>query len=755
MSVPRVRRLTCVLVAAALTTTLAPAVTATAEPTPQPHTPPPLSVVPQTPQRESARTASGLRDAGVAEVYQQWRAGEHRSKKGVARNSLRVQLGHADRATAALARKLGATNVETVTDSVVVADVPFEQLQELQDAEPSLAITLPTTVNVVPAEVTAVTATSDSNASGGEIVTTTNAATWHAAGLTGAGVRIGVIDLFDRDAWQDAATAGEVDASRLGGTFCRENGQVCDLWSTGEVHGVAVTEILHDMAPGATVYLASADTLADTRAAIDYFASKGVKIISRSLTSPYDGPGDGTGPSAELVDYAVGKGMAWFNSAGNAGRYLATDGGESFAVGGYWRGRWRDDDGDGWLDFTDPAGVVSSSNLLPVACGFLNGLRWNDWGESRRSDYDLYAYSTSGRLIAQSLANQAKGADPLEGVIGSSPMTGNFNTIDCDDYPVYYLGIKRAATGADTNDVLEILVNSALFYYASTPYSAAHPFADSRNPGAVSIGAVDPVAGGIIADYSSQGPTNDGRIKPDLSAGAGFSSYTYLHADDAGDGSFSGTSASAPVVSGAAALVLQSEPSLTPAKLVAYLKQAAVVDRGKVGADNLYGAGELRLRTAGSFTTTATPPTISGTPQVGLTLTAKPPSDWTPTPTSATYRWFADGSSIAGASGASFTLTAAQLGKRMTVQLMSATRAGYLPVSGSAAVSSATAPVAIGALTTAVPKISGALAAGQKLAVATGTWTTGTKFSYQWYASGTAIKGATKASFTLTKAQNG
>src|SRR5690349_19692034 len=71
------------------------------------------------------------------------------------------------------------------------------------------------------------------------------------------------------------------------------------------------------MAPDAELYIATVGTVSDLQAAINWFASKGVSVITRSLGAAYDGPGDGTGPLASVVNSAIGKGMTWFNSAGN------------------------------------------------------------------------------------------------------------------------------------------------------------------------------------------------------------------------------------------------------------------------------------------------------------------------------------------------------------------------------------------------------------------------------------------------------
>jgi hypothetical protein len=66
-------------------------------------------------------------------------------------------------------------------------------------------------------------------------------------------------------------------------------------------------------------------------------------------------------------------------------------------------------------------------------------------------------------------------------------------------------------------------------------------------------------SGITIAPYSSQGPTNDGRVKPDISAVACVNSASYA------PGCFNGTSASTPVVAGAVALAWAGGAAGTPA----------------------------------------------------------------------------------------------------------------------------------------------------------------------------------------------
>ena len=102
--------------------------------------------------------------------------------------------------------------------------------------------------------------------------------------------------------------------------------------------------------------------------------------------------------------------------------------------------------------------------------------------------------------------------------------------------------------------------------------------------GALTVGAVD--AQGEIASFSSHGPTYDGRIKPDLCA-MGVATY-YASNSQGAYRTGSGTSLATPLITGAAALLLESQPELTPAEIITELKRYA--DRTQ-NPDNRYGWG--------------------------------------------------------------------------------------------------------------------------------------------------------------------
>ena len=91
----------------------------------------------------------------------------------------------------------------------------------------------------------------------------------------------------------------------------------------------------------------------------------------------------------------------------------------------------------------------------------------------------------------------------------------------------------------------------------------------ASSPNAVAVGATC-FSATTPEPYSSRGPTLDGRDKPDVLAPDSVSGATYGASGGCEDG-FAGTSAAAPHVAGAAALIEQRFASLGPAGVQAWL----------------------------------------------------------------------------------------------------------------------------------------------------------------------------------------
>ncbi|ROQ17009.1 hypothetical protein EDF54_0131 [Rathayibacter sp. PhB93] len=144
-------------------------------------------------------------------------------------------------------------------------------------------------------------------------------------------------------------------------------------------------------------------------------------------------------------------------------------------------------------------------------------------------------------------------------------------------------------------------------------------------------------------------------------------------------------------------------------------------------------------------------PTITGTTKVGSTLTAN--SGTWDSGTTLTYQWKKNGGTyISGATAKTYVLKASDAGATITVSVTS-TKTGYSPATKTSAT---TALVTGGVLTGATPTITGTAKVGQTLTAVPGTWSPApVTLSYQWKRGGTAISGATSATYKTVSADAG
>lgn len=144
-------------------------------------------------------------------------------------------------------------------------------------------------------------------------------------------------------------------------------------------------------------------------------------------------------------------------------------------------------------------------------------------------------------------------------------------------------------------------------------------------------------------------------------------------------------------------------------------------------------------------------PKVSGTAQVGQTLTAKAGA-WEPEPVTLAYQWKRDGKAIEGATATTYALQPADAGTKVSVTV-TGSRPGYASV---AKTSAATGDVAKGTLASATPRISGEPRVGAVLKAVPGTWgPDGVGLGYQWKRAGKPIEGATAATYTVQAADAG
>lgn len=146
-------------------------------------------------------------------------------------------------------------------------------------------------------------------------------------------------------------------------------------------------------------------------------------------------------------------------------------------------------------------------------------------------------------------------------------------------------------------------------------------------------------------------------------------------------------------------------------------------------------------------------PTISGTAQVGQTLTAANGA-WTNLPGFA-RQWNRAGTPIGGATDITYVPVTADIGNTLTVSII-ATNAAGLGITATSAATGSVAAAGSVPVNTAVPTISGTAQVDQTLTSTNGSWTQSpTSFTRQWNRAGTPISGATATTYVPVTADIG
>ena len=387
---------------------------------------------------------------------------------------------------------------------------------------------------------------------------------WNDAGYTGQGIKVGVIDTgFSGIQEILGAEVPRVVRARCYTWLGEHTGNLADCG--GGTHGINVSESLMDIAPGATLYISDPQSLSELRNAVDWMISEGVSVINHSRLWSFDGPGDGTSPLSvsplNAIDSAVAAGVVWVNAVGNQAQ-------------GTWFRRGPFDYTTETIDGEEISFLRFSGSEVRNRDSYIGGrleLRWDDSWRGADTDLDLFALTPGTDTISLQSTDLQSGEAwhyPIEWVRSAS----NFD-------------ILIAHRGGPEPDWIQLAGwgPTRLTLNSSGTGSVINP-AESANPGMLAVGAAPWNDVNILSTFSSQGPTPDGRIKPEgVAANCGDTATSTRP--------FCGTSQASPHVAGMAALVRQRFPSYTPAQVVSYLKNEAAQRISSPDPNNTWGHG--------------------------------------------------------------------------------------------------------------------------------------------------------------------
>jgi hypothetical protein len=420
-------------------------------------------------------------------------------------------------------------------------------------------------------------------------------------GINGAGVTVGVLS--------DSALPTQVAAMIASGDLPADTvvlpGQQGP--SNGANEGIAMMEIVHDMAPGARLIFATAFTgVSNFANNILALQAAGAKIIVDDVTYFNEGAFQ-DGPIARAVNEVTAKGALFFSSAANSGSL-------SFGTSGTWEGDFQPGTvapplGTGTVHNFGTAGAPQNFNSLIGLTDFIS-LKWSDPLGASTNDYDLYILNNTGTTLKGFSAGAQTGTqDPYESIpqginCGLPTASGYCPAVGDRIVVVLWSGVPRALRVDTSGGRLSIAtagstyghnggantVSTAATYWASGR-TGTQPFTGEANPNEV-FSSDGPRKIFYNPDGTAITPDNflfstDGGItllKPDIAAADGTTARTF------GFNPFFGTSAAAPHAAGIAALVLTIRPTWTPAQVLDAIKSTALDSMGP-GVDRDSGSG--------------------------------------------------------------------------------------------------------------------------------------------------------------------
>ena len=384
-------------------------------------------------------------------------------------------------------------------------------------------------------------------------------------GATGAGVSIGVVQMGAAGYAQSQAS-GDLPPDLVRHSL-RSDGS----FSTTESEGLAMLEIIHDVAPDAKLYYAEFETSLEFAAAYNWLAAR-CQVVVDDISFFNAGPYDGTSAVSQAVASVASRGVAAFGSVGNRAQLHTS-------------GVFNDPDGNGFHNFS---GAADLQRLSLGAGGTMSAyLQWNEPFGGATSDYDLYLFDLDATGNPQITSGVTGGQNTQNGTQNPIEALKFTNTGTTTQH--VGLALRREPGGATRSfDIFfaGVTVNQYIVSAGSVPNKG------DAGGGFVSVGAANYSTPGTIASYSSRGPTKDGRMKPEITA------PDCVTTTVDGFAPFCGTSAAAPHAAAVAALLLSRKNTLTPPQVLTALESTAA-DMGTPGPDNDSGYGFINALSAG------------------------------------------------------------------------------------------------------------------------------------------------------------
>lgn len=395
-------------------------------------------------------------------------------------------------------------------------------------------------------------------------------------GVSGKGVKIGVLS-DSVDHLSESQAAGELNEVNV----------ITGQAGSGAGEGTAMLEILHDLAPDATLYFATAmNGPASFARNVRDLISAGCDIIVDDVEY-YDESPFQDGIVARAVNTATGAGVLFFSAAGNSGSLKS--GRASTWEGDYSAGSSYDKGGNYHLFQSSTFNTV-----LEAQAGSYVSLHWSDALGASRNDYDIYLLDASGEnVVAASDDFQGGFQDPWEFI--PSVQTGQKIVVVRSSGSPRFLHLEIGKGRLEYGTAGSVRGHScASDAFCVAAVSAASSFPNAFVPGASEQSEYFSSDGSRRMFYTANGiPFTPGnflsnggivRQKPDLTAADGVSTSV------TGFKSFYGTSAAAPHAAAIAALVKSAKPVLAPDEVRAALISSAL-DVETPGFDSNAGYG--------------------------------------------------------------------------------------------------------------------------------------------------------------------